>query len=475
MWQTIKYWRDAGSDLTTTERREVLEDLFVFGEDKQLPFYKHMVYLLVVSTIIACCGLMADSAAVVIGAMLVAPMMRPVMICSAAITLGWKSYLYQALALTLAMAIAAVAIAVLFAWLSPELVRIPDQVMARTEPTFFDLIIALAAGSGGAYTMTRKESGAIPGVAMAVALLPPLASSGILLVFAEYDLALKAFVLFFTNFAAMVLAACLTFLYVGISPRKTRERSARSIRNYLLVFFLLVVSVSVPLYFYSAEVWYDATYKANQSKELQAWLKDNELLVDDVQIDEENRVLFLKLLGPNPPLSVESLYTELDRAYRAKFGEQAADYRLSVLWTKTARFSWPPEQSPLSNKRMLAKNLAPGFMGSTWYWVGTQYTDGDWLRPDRRHASTYSLKAVSAENVELGANCTAGHGTYTLSQEEVSLQFDLIVDEACDTAKMDSRFISDLTRVLSVAIERQHMTLRLDSDSGVMHFEQNPQ
>ena len=70
------------------------------------------------STIIACCGLLADSAAVVIGAMLVAPMMRPVMMSSAAITLGWSNYLYQALLLTLVMAISTVAIAGLFALVS---------------------------------------------------------------------------------------------------------------------------------------------------------------------------------------------------------------------------------------------------------------------------------------------------------------------------------------------------------------------
>jgi hypothetical protein len=99
MWEKLKEWRLAGADLNTIERREVLEDLFVFGKDNQVPFYKRMAYLLIVSTLIACCGLMADSAAVVIGAMLVAPMMRPVMISAAAITLGWSQYLYQALLL----------------------------------------------------------------------------------------------------------------------------------------------------------------------------------------------------------------------------------------------------------------------------------------------------------------------------------------------------------------------------------------
>ncbi|TNF88353.1 MAG: TIGR00341 family protein [Gammaproteobacteria bacterium] len=471
MWEKLKEWRMAGADLTPTERREVLEELFVFGKDNQLPFYKRMAYLLIVSTIIACCGLMADSAAVVIGAMLVAPMMRPVMISAAAITLGWSHYLYQALVLTLIMALSAVGIAALFAQLSPQLIEIPGQVMARTEPTFFDLVIALAAGSGGAYTMTHKESSAIPGVAMAVALLPPLASTGILLVFQENDLALKAFILFFTNFAAMVLAATLTFLYLGISPRKTRTRSARSIRNYLTAFFLLVVGVSIPLYFFSTEVWYDATYKANQTEELQAWLKENELLIDAVQIDEEQRIIFLELLGPNPPLSVETLHNELKRAYFVRTGLEAKPFSIQVLWTQTAEFSWPPVSMDIADERVLEQDYTAGLLGYTWYWVGTQYANGDWLRPKATHIRSYSISPKADASVELNTHCAQGRGSYELSQEDLSTTFDTAVADDCETSKIDARFITDLNNAINVEIEGDHMILRLGSDIGVMHFQ----
>ena len=237
------------TELPENERREVLEELFVFGKENQRPFLNRMAVLLIVSTIIACCGLLSDSAAVVIGAMLVAPMMRPVMSTAAAITLGWADHFYKSIILAAFMAVGAVLIALAFAWISPDLLEMPEQVMARTKPTYFDLIIALAAGAGGAYTMTRKESSAIPGVAMAVALLPPLASCGILLTFHEEELALKAFILFATNFAAMVLAGALMFMAVGISPVKQREKHGRRIRNYLIAFGILVMIISVPLYF----------------------------------------------------------------------------------------------------------------------------------------------------------------------------------------------------------------------------------
>ena len=471
MWEMLRSWRQAGADLSTSDRREVLEDLFVFGKDNQLPFYKRMSFLLVVSTIIACCGLMADSAAVVIGAMLVAPMMRPVMMSSAAITLGWSHYLYQALLLTLVMAIATVAIAALFALVSPDLVEIPGQVMARTAPTFFDLIIALAAGSGGAYTMTHKESSALPGVAMAVALLPPLASTGILLEFEQGQLALKAFILFFTNFAAMVLAATMTFLYLGIAPAKVRERSARSIRNYLTAFALLVVGVSVPLYFYSTEVWYDASYQANQSQELQTWLQKNELLIDDVQIDKARRIVFLKLIGPNPPVSVETLHTELKRARHDEFGGEGEPFRIEVLWTQTARFSWPPVESDIADERKLRQDYSVGLLAFDWYWIGTQYADGAWLRPGDGHHSAYSIRAVEPAIIELTTHCLSSRNAFELSQEGVDFDFEQQADNDCASAKVDNRFIADLNRAINIALDGDHMTLRLDSNLGVMHFQ----
>jgi uncharacterized hydrophobic protein (TIGR00271 family) len=469
MWELIKKWRYAGAELTTTERREMLEELFVFGKDNQLPFYKRMAFLLVISTIIACSGLLADSSAVVIGAMLVAPMMRPVTISAAAITLGWSHYLYQALLLVLIMAIGAVGIAAVLALVAPDQLNISEQVLARTKPTYFDLVIALAAGAGGAYTLTHKESNAIPGVAMAVALLPPLASTGILLVFGASDLALKAFVLFFTNFVAMVLSGTLTFLYLGVSPRKARIRSASLIRNYLLVFMVLVFGVSVPLYFYSTEVWYDARYKANQSEIMRAWLKENDFLIDDVRLDEKRRILFLKLLGPNPPRSVETLHTELESRLRIKHGENFKPFSIEVLWTKTASFGWPPELSLQSDKLGLERDYSARLRVHPWRWIGIQYANGDWLKPV--HRQSYVLEAIDEGSIKISTYCTSGTAKYELSQEVISLDLDIALDEKCTAAKVDKRFISDLNQVIGINIGDEQLSLRLDSDIGVIYFE----
>jgi uncharacterized hydrophobic protein (TIGR00341 family) len=454
--------------LSSDERREVLEELFVFGKDKYRPFLNRMAVLLIVSTIIASCGLLANSAAVVIGAMLVAPLMRPVMSAAAAITLGWKPRLYQALLLVSAMAVGAVLIAIVLTFLAPHMIDIPEQVLARTEPTFFDLVIALAAGAGGAYVMTRKESSTIPGVAMAVALLPPLASCGILIVFKQYDLSLKAFVLFFTNFAAMVLAGALTFIVVGISPQKNREKSARSIRNHLVLFALMVVSISIPLYFYSEDAWYDASYKANQSEELQQWLKENRLIINTVKIDLEDRIIHMHLFGPNPPLNIETLHTELTKSQKIKTGK-TEPFRIEVGWTQKNHFSWPPSVGD-NHKEALKRDFLKLLINYKWYWTGTQYADGKWSKPEV--SGIYSIKVRKDKTIKVTTTCKPEVGEYSVQQEIITIEFDTELDEGtCKQLKIDKRFFSDLNDIISLSLDDDRLSLRLDNDNGVMHFE----
>ena len=89
--------------LTPEERRSVLEDLFVFGKENQFPFQVRMAILLILSTVIATAGLLSDSAAVVIGAMLVAPLMNPVLAAASAAVMGWSRRFYASIWLVLAM------------------------------------------------------------------------------------------------------------------------------------------------------------------------------------------------------------------------------------------------------------------------------------------------------------------------------------------------------------------------------------
>jgi len=457
-----------GYVLPAEELRELLESLFVFGKENQKEFFWRMGILLVISTVICTAGLLSNSAAVVIGAMLVAPMMRPVMSSAVAITLSWPKRFTESLIMVFCMALSAVVIAMLMTWFSPNMLELPQQVLDRTKPTLFDLTIALAAGCGGAYTMTRKEASAIPGVAMAVALLPPLASCGALLVYTEYDLALRAFVLFFVNYAAMVLAGALTFRFVGVTAKVDPAKKNIFFKGFLALFTSVVVTISVPLYFYSHEVWYDAMYRAEHSEMLQVWLKKNQLKIQDVDINKQRTLIYLHLTGPTPPLNIEELYNGIKEVRQHETG-RTDFFKIDITWSQTGHFSWPPASGKGKNVRELKQDYYPMLRAYTWRWTGTQYADGDWLRPPSQEKMT--LLFFGNSKLKVVTSCQKALGEYALSQEEIEINIEMAIAARCKDYKVDSRFVLDINNITNLDIQDDRLALRLDNDSGVMYFE----
>ncbi|WP_170763756.1 DUF389 domain-containing protein [Ruegeria lacuscaerulensis] len=184
------------------------------GKDKAA-YWRRFAMLLTLSVVIATMGMLRNSGAVVIAAMLVAPLMTPILGVAAAMVMGW---LARAFNLALIVCFAAV-LCVLMAWFLvyvadvPRGVLIPDQVLARTDPGTEDLIVALAAGVAGAYVqINRSELGLLPGAAIGVSLVPPLSASGILLYFGEPAEAYEAGLLFATNLGAIILSACAVYI-----------------------------------------------------------------------------------------------------------------------------------------------------------------------------------------------------------------------------------------------------------------------
>ncbi|WP_171238350.1 DUF389 domain-containing protein [Ruegeria sp. HKCCA5763] len=184
------------------------------GTDKAA-YWRRFAMLLTLSVVIATMGLLRNSGAVVIAAMLVAPLMTPILGVAAAMVMGW---LKRAVALALTVCLAACA-CVLMAWFMvyvadvPRGILIPDQVLARTDPGTEDLIVALAAGVAGAYVQIKKsELSLLPGAAIGVSLVPPLSAAGILLYFGEPAEAYEAGLLFATNLGAIILSACAVYL-----------------------------------------------------------------------------------------------------------------------------------------------------------------------------------------------------------------------------------------------------------------------
>ncbi len=185
--------------------------------------------LTVLSSAIATFGLIGDSAAVIIGAMLIAPLLSPIMAIALA-ALGGRRALLARAARTLAIGIVvALILSFSLAWLAIQLpfgalATIPAEVASRTHPGPFDLAIALAGGAAAAYALVRLEgAAALFGVAIATALMPPLCVVGIGLALDDQGVWGGAGVLFATNLVAIGVAASVVFAALRLRPRRSRS------------------------------------------------------------------------------------------------------------------------------------------------------------------------------------------------------------------------------------------------------------
>ena len=232
------------------ERRDVIDRLFPHGMPRR-QFFTRFVSLMMLSTAIAVFGILADSTAVVIGAMLVAPLMFPVLGGAAAVVMGWPRRIASRAALVAAGSMLAVLLASLISFIipgSPE--PLPTELMARTSPNLLDLGIALAAGAAGAYGQVRRHAAeALTGVAVAVALVPPLTVVGITLQLTEWQLALGAFLLFLANVVGIVIAAAVTFILAGFVPGRNPLKGHPQIVRAISWAAIATIIVVIPLQF----------------------------------------------------------------------------------------------------------------------------------------------------------------------------------------------------------------------------------
>lgn len=175
--------------------------------------------------------------------------MSPVLAVAAAMVSGWpvrQGRFFTVVAVTSAGS-------VFLAWavtelLLPDSTPISSEILARTSPSVIDLGIALAAGAAGAYATVRKEvGGALPGVAVAVALVPPLATVGVTFALGRADLAWGALLLYLTNLAGIVLIGALVFLLTGFAPRLQVIGEERRVRAGIVTAAVAVIAVSIPL------------------------------------------------------------------------------------------------------------------------------------------------------------------------------------------------------------------------------------
>jgi uncharacterized hydrophobic protein (TIGR00271 family) len=253
--------------------------------------------LIVLSSIIATLGLLLDSAAVVIGAMLVAPLMSPIL----AFSLGMVLSDVRLIRLSVEAVFKGVALALLvaiFLGVFSPFKQLTSEVLARTQPNLLDLGVALASGMAGAYALARKDvSAALPGVAIAAALMPPLSVAGLGLSLGEAYIAGGAFLLFLTNIASISLAGVIVFLLLGVRPQTWHPEARRQIRRSLLGFAVLVLVIAIPLGVIMSGIVQDTALRQEIQLVLEERARFEEaVLVDfEYRTDEENLVVVARI------------------------------------------------------------------------------------------------------------------------------------------------------------------------------------
>jgi uncharacterized hydrophobic protein (TIGR00271 family) len=214
---------------------------------------KKFLLLIILAAMIATLGLLQSSTAVVIGAMLVSPLMGPIMGVGFGLA-TLESNLIRRSLVTLAAGMAvAVLVAMLIIWLSP-IRDVTPELRARTQPTLLDLGVAVVGGIAGVYAIMRKLSGVMVGVAIATALVPPLSTVGFGLATGRFDFAVGAALLFLTNTLAIAFAATIVARLNHFGPSLTPQHTAMQVTGIFATLGILSIPLALTLNSLAGEV-----------------------------------------------------------------------------------------------------------------------------------------------------------------------------------------------------------------------------
>jgi len=220
--------------------KEQFSDLFSsLREDAQLS--STFMTLLVLATMIATFGLYINSSAVIIGAMLLAPLMQPIVSASMGLLRQDTTLLLNSMQ-SISLGVLSVLLSAMIISLLLPMEQLTSEMNGRLSPTILDMFVAIISGVAAAYAKSNEKIiGSLAGVSIAVALVPPIAVSGIGLGWGDWSMFSSAFLLFITNLVGIIMAASLTFLTLGFSPLHIAKKGI----SYAVV---LVAIVSIPLY-----------------------------------------------------------------------------------------------------------------------------------------------------------------------------------------------------------------------------------
>jgi uncharacterized hydrophobic protein (TIGR00271 family) len=301
------------------ERRDEIDDGLYFEQPDRTNKLVAWWVMLLLSVAIATFGVLQDSTAVVIGAMLIAPLMTPIIGTAAAAVNGLPKQITASLGMIAAGVSASIGLAFIIGAWAPQLIPLASnsQVTSRVSPNIIDMGIALAAGAAGAFANVNKRvSASIAGVAIAVALVPPLGVVGLTLHAGMYGDALGAFLLFLTNLVSIILAAMIVFALTGFAPVSQIKENANEIKRVAFTVSIAAIVIAIPLALTVSSVITTASHQASAQEAVELWLDDSPKL-ELTRIDATGSDVSIIVTGPEntPPIQ------DLEDALSKSFGE----------------------------------------------------------------------------------------------------------------------------------------------------------
>lgn len=314
------------------DRKETVLKLLLDASSPSFDFF----LLIILSCTIATFGLITDSTAVIIGAMLVAPLMSPIMAISLSSVAGEQRMFRRAMVALLegvALAITLSALASLMFYRLPlgVLQEIPGEILSRTRPSPFDLGIALAGGAAAAYALAQpKLSAALPGVAISTALMPPLCTVGIGITLQSTDIWIGALLLFTTNLLAISFSGIVIYVWLGFRPLNLHRRWHGLPRSVLISLFLVLI-ISIPLTVLTIR----SVQQANEIKRIHNLIEDRISMLPgsqfvDVVINDQTTNLDLEISAMMPKQPNHQQLVDFQSAIASEL-ERSISLRLIVI------------------------------------------------------------------------------------------------------------------------------------------------
>lgn len=278
-----------GGSVDHTEVQRV-RDILLFEEPERSRKLVRFFSLLILASAIATYGLLADSVATVIGAMIVAPLMLPIMGLAFSVSLGDRRAILGSFAISVLGILTAILVGYLLTLPIQALLNIEanTQIVSRTAPRLIDLLAALATGLAGAFATGRRDvSDTLPGVAIAISLVPPLANVGILLASGHPDMAMGSLLLFVTNYLAILLTGTFMFGMMGFPAAYLAERSHGARRAAIAIAVVLATLILLPLGAASFTTVTTSFSEQRAAEAAETWLEGSEYRLVSVRREDD--------------------------------------------------------------------------------------------------------------------------------------------------------------------------------------------